>query len=165
MIKTICLVRHGRASQGDLGMSDKNRPLETLGVFETKELTKKLVYEGVKPDVIFSSTAVRAYQTALEMAQVLGFSPDKIQKENILYLGDEDTIMDVLMCLPDHINMVILVGHNPGITDFVNLFLDPPMGAMAPSTIVELQFKLKKWQQLAESRAKTSRIYPPDNLL
>jgi len=164
MMKTIYVVRHGKASEGILGLTDKDRPLELRGILETRKLSENLIYKGVKPDLIVSSSAVRAHQTALEMAQVFGFPPQNIHKENILYAGDEDTIMDVLTGLPDAIDCVILVAHNPGTTEFVNLFLHQPMGAMAPSTIVELQFKMKNWQQLPTSHTTTTRIYQPDSL-
>jgi len=163
-MKTIYLVRHGRASESVLGLSDKDRPLEPRGILETRELTKKLAYEGVKPTLIVSSTAVRAHQTALEMARVLGFPQEKIQLVNALYLAEEDTILDALTFLSDEVDSVILVAHNPGITDFAHIFLNQPLGSMATSTIVSLQFNLKHWLQLPISRPKTTRIYMPDNL-
>ncbi len=164
VMKHLFLVRHGRASQGDLGMSDKERPLETRGFTETRELTKKLVYEGVTPNAIIGSTAVRARQTAMEMAETFGFPPEKIQWENALYLGHEDNLLDILMGVSDDVDSVILVAHNPGITDLANLFLNPPMEAMPPSAIVALQFQLKHWHELPGNRAKTIRILTPNSL-
>ena len=63
-MKYLYLIRHAKASSDYLRIPDFDRPLKAIGVMQAHQMSTKLVDKGIKPDIILSSPASRALQTA-----------------------------------------------------------------------------------------------------
>lgn len=160
-VRTIYLIRHGKAGWGDMGTTDRERKLEPQGIAESKRLGQQLMNSGIRVDLMVSSDAVRAWQTAIVLAETIGYQKDKIKKESLLYLADEDRFLDELLVLPDEIKSVIFVAHNPGLTDFVNQYLEPPVHAMPPSALVGLRFRANHWNEITNCHGEVIEVLLP----
>lgn len=110
----IYLIRHGIATQRISGeiTDDSQRPLTDEGRTETKIVGLGLKRIGVKPDLIVSSSLVRARQTAEILAEVFGVTRD-VKVCDALAPGG--TASDLYKFLKDHksAEQVFLVGHEP----------------------------------------------------
>jgi phosphohistidine phosphatase len=148
MNKTLYIVRHAKSSWEDPFLSDHERPLAPKGVRKTKKIAGFLKNSISRPELFLSSTAVRARQTAGILAKELGYPEEKIKYTANLYHAGEDAIFNELYALPDDIHSVMIFGHNPGFTYFVNLFLNPTIDNLPTSGTVSVSFSTNKWNEI-----------------
>ena len=148
MNKTLYIVRHAKSSWEDPFLSDHERPLAPKGVRKTKKIAGFLKNSISRPELFLSSTAVRARQTAGILAKELGYPKEKIKYTANLYHAGEDAIFNELYALPDDIHSVMIFGHNPGFTYFVNLFLNPTIDNLPTSGTVSISFSTNKWNEI-----------------
>ncbi len=165
-MKTLFLVRHAKSSWDDLSVSDHDRKLLPVGVRRTKKVAAWLRSSGNLPDMIISSTAVRAFETAKLLADGMGFPIEKIKKEPAFYSADEEDILAYLFGLPDTINSVMLVGHNPTFTELVNLFSPPEkqIANLPTSAVAIITFQTSRWEEIPLATRKESLIVTPKML-
>ena len=95
-MKNLLLIRHGKSSWNSPGLSDHDRPLNNRGEYDAPGIGAALAQRGVVPDVIYSSTAVRAFSTAKVIAANLGFSEDSIITDSDIYLASPGTLIRVI---------------------------------------------------------------------
>lgn len=147
-MKTIYLVRHGKSSWQNPGQKDHERPLLWEGIERTKKIVTFLTAKAVRPAVIFSSHAVRALETARVIAEGLGVPPEKIRQEREIYLGTEDNLLDIVASLPEDIDNVMLVGHNPVMTGFAQMLQARLAEDLPTSSVVSITFDTDDWTRI-----------------
>jgi len=130
----LVLVRHAKSSWDDPALSDHDRPLARRGHKAVKRMRPHLEARGVRADVVLCSSARRTRQTLDGIEAGLG-GPPRIEIEDGLYGAGADQILARLARLDDAIATAVLIGHNPGIADVVDLLAgtdqDVPTGAIA----------------------------------
>ncbi len=151
MTKTLYIVRHAKSSWDDPLLADHDRPLMPKGIKKTLKTAGYIKSRIACPELLLSSTATRAKQTAQIMAEELGFPKEKILFTRNLYHAGPDTIFNELYALPDEISSVMIFGHNPGFTYFVNEYLDPSLDNLPTSGLVGITFNADKWQEIDAS--------------
>ena len=115
-MKLLTLLRHGK-SEWETGTEDDfDRPLKDRGRKDTPMMGKFLAAIGATPDLLVSSPAARARQTAELLAPAVGYASE-IRWEESIYAASAGELMSLLRHLPDEANHVLLVGHNPGFED------------------------------------------------
>ena len=120
MKRTLVLMRHAKSSWADAGLTDFERPLNDRGRQDAPMMSERLKKHGLKPDLIVASPAKRAAQTARKAAKAIGYDTDAIFWAEQLYEGMPENYEAVIAGLPDEVRCVWVVGHNPGITDYIN---------------------------------------------
>ncbi len=150
-MKTLYIVRHAKSSWDDFSVSDHDRKLLPMGVKRTKKVAAWLKKQGILPDKIISSTAVRAYETARLLAKGMGFPVGKIETTRALYGADPEEAEALLFELPDTVKSVMMVGHNPGFTDWVNEFFRNPqkIDNLPTSAVVAIRFDTDQWEDIS----------------
>jgi phosphohistidine phosphatase len=144
-MKILTLVRHAKSSWEDSKISDRERPLNKRGEHDAPMMGKRVVAAGIRPSLILSSPAVRAWATAKILAQEIGYPREFLQRENSLYLASLDNILDVLIAQDAEFNSVMIVGHNPGLTTFAN-YLSPGLTDNLPTAgVVSVGFEKDDW--------------------
>jgi phosphohistidine phosphatase len=116
MKKYLFLLRHAKSSWDDPGLADHERPLAPRGRRAAKVMAKHLERKGIAPELVLCSPATRTRQTLTRLAPGLGKNPD-VQIEPELYAASAPVLLEVLHEVPDEIESVMLIGHNPGIQD------------------------------------------------
>jgi phosphohistidine phosphatase len=111
-MKTILLLRHGKSKRGPEYDTDFERPLAKRGKRDAVRMGKFLLDQDLVPDVILSSPAERARDTAVRCAKASGCR-DVIRYERSLYGGGEEAYLSLLWALDDTLSRVLLVAHNP----------------------------------------------------
>jgi phosphohistidine phosphatase len=152
-MKTLYLVRHAKASWEEPGVSDADRPLIPKGINKTKLIVEFLLKRETSVDLIISSPAVRAYETAKIVAAGLNYPLNKIRIDRKIYDGYYDRILDIIYGTPNETNSLMIFGHNPTITNLANLFLHPGIESMPTSCIVCLSFNTDKWEEIPAQEA------------
>ena len=120
MQKTIYLVRHAKSSWEHPGLADIDRPLNNRGKKNAPEMGSRLKNQQIFPDLLISSPAKRAYNTALAMAEEIGYSKEDIVIDDDLYHGGEQSLFDIIRGQNEEYQSIMLFFHNPGITWFSN---------------------------------------------
>jgi phosphohistidine phosphatase len=114
-VRRLYLLRHAKSSWDDPGLADHDRPLAPRGRRAAKAIGRHLREQGIEPELILCSTAVRARQT-LERLGLAGaqFAPE-------LYGAGASALLAGLREVPPEVASVMLIGHNPGIQDLARL--------------------------------------------
>jgi len=146
-MKRIYLMRHGKAEDG-FDKSDFDRNLHPKGQRKTKKIAAFLLAQNIKPQLILSSAANRTMQTSEIIAQALKIPENAIIKTKPLYLASADQILDVIYAVDDHINNIMIVGHNPGISSIASYLCNSDISWMSTSTIVAVEIASEKWNDL-----------------
>lgn len=163
-MKTLYLVRHAKSSWDSPGMTDWERPLLEKGKKRTKRVIDQLIKQNIKIDLILSSPAVRALETAKILAHALCGPSWEISIGNNLYTADAEDYFDLFFDIPAGINSLMVVGHNPAITNFANLFMDSPIDYLPTSGVVSIYFKSDNWDFLQQAPYKVNFIIFPKML-
>lgn len=131
-MKTLTLVRHAKSSWKHPELRDRERPLNKRGKRDAPVMGRRIAEHGIRPSLIISSPAVRAWKTAKVIAGAIGYPLEFLQREDGLYLASLDNWLDVIAAQDNGFNSIMAFGHNPGLTDFAN-FLSPGLTYNVPT--------------------------------
>ncbi|MGH2604129.1 MAG: SixA phosphatase family protein [Dehalococcoidia bacterium] len=149
-MKTLLLLRHAKSSWNDSPRSDHDRPLNSRGKRDAPRMGRLLAEQALVPDLIVSSTARRARKTAEKVAEASGYV-GAIDAVAALYPGEPELLVRTIRSLSDEADRVLLVGHNPGLEEFLAAVIGRhehfPTAALA-----HVELEIDRWQQF-EPRA------------
>ena len=151
-MKQLFLIRHGKATH-EL-MPDIKRYLTEKGIKRTQKHAKILAEKTYKPDLIISSPALRAYQTAEILAKTIGYPSEKIEINPKLYFYPEEDLMNQIKEIPDTYNKVYLVGHNPIWTDLADQLSENGLWHLRTSGVFGVEFDTDSWKHIFQSSRK-----------
>lgn len=150
-MKTLFLIRHAKSSWDDTALPDRDRPLDDRGERNVAKMGKRLVKRNVKADLIMSSPAKRALTTAEVIAKMLDYKRKDIMVNNRLYASQVDDLLDVIQALDHKLKRVMLVGHNPELTELAH-YLSSEITHMPTCAIVEFTFYAKSWSAIGKAK-------------
>ena len=165
-MKTIYLVRHAKSDWDDPSIRDFDRPLNKRGKNNAPSMGKLLKQQGIIPELVITSTAMRAKTTAELVTAEIGIKPDKMVYEKELYLASAQEIFLLIKETPPEYNSVMIVAHNPGITELLNrLTGGNNFVANIPTCgVAELQFE-GEWNKLASGKCLLEKFLVPKEVL
>jgi phosphohistidine phosphatase len=162
-VKTLFLVRHAKSSRDDPALPDKERPLNERGVRDAPKVGERLAEQGVKPDLILSSPAVRALATAEIIARKLGYKVKDIVVDERLYATTPDDLLHVIHKIGDKPKRVMLFGHNPELTDLAHR-LSSSITDMPTCAVAEFSFDIKSWSAVGKRAPAKAALLRPKEL-
>jgi len=152
-MKRLLLCRHAKSSWKDPDLHDIDRPLNKRGKRNAPEMGRRLADRGIRPDLVIASPARRALNTAGLLARELGFRRKKITVRKEVYEATADGLIDLLRGLDDDAGLVMLVGHNPEITDLANTLGGLDIDNVPTCGIVALDFQAGSWRDVGRRTA------------
>ncbi len=160
-MKKVYIIRHAKSSWKDLNLDDFDRPLNKRGMSNAPLMGSKLKSKNIVPDMVISSSALRTKLTAEIITQKVGFSKGILFSKD-LYESSATVIYDKLSNLDDEHKIVFLFGHNTGINEFVEKYIDfydnvPTCG------VVEIEFNCFSWKDIDKENAKLVSFDYPKN--
>lgn len=162
-MKILYLLRHAKAQQQEIGGTDFDRSLSKLGYSEVLEMAEVANTLGIKAEIVIASAAVRTTQTAQFFAEDTGLNASVIQSEQRLYNGAIGQYLEVINQLPQSVNNVVLVGHNPTISDLVNYLSDTYEVDLPTAGFVKLCLLSDTWAGVGSGIASIEWVKVPDN--
>jgi phosphohistidine phosphatase len=157
IVKKLYILRHAEPDRSE-GYSDFDCPLSKHGVVDAKHLTARLKIENIPVDKVVASAAKRTAETAQLLADGLGCKDVVCTKK--LYSANLEKIAEVVRGVDGRINSLLIVGHNPGVTEFVDNFSDKLLNDwMMPCELVVL--KISDWTWHDFRSGVISAIYSP----
>ena len=154
-MKTLYIVRHAKSSWDFSAIPDYDRPLLETGIIRTNKIIKYLKNQDTNPDLIVSSHALRAKETARMIANGLSYPPGNIRIMEEIYHGDIDDVLNLITTLTGDKEKVMIVGHNPTLTSLSNIFLSEPIDWLPTSGVVCIEFITDKWENIMQAEKKT----------
>ncbi len=115
-MKHLYLLRHAKSSWDEPTLADHDRPLAPRGRRAAKLMAEHLRRKGVAPELVLCSTSRRTRQTLTRITPGLGKNSE-VEIEPELYAASAADLLKVLHEVPDEVESVMLIGHNPGIQD------------------------------------------------
>jgi len=100
-MKTLYLIRHAKSSWDNHDISDFERDLNHRGKLDAPLMAKIIRQKKIKPDLIISSPAVRAINTANIFAGILDYPVEKIEANEKLYDAGLKELTDVVRNIND----------------------------------------------------------------
>jgi len=149
-MKNLYLVRHAKAGWHDPALADFDRALTKKGHRQAEQMSWRLHKKGVRPERLVSSPAVRAFETAEIFADTLGIDRSNIMPRIEIYEGGVEALASVVRSLADDDNTVLLFGHNPSISHFVQWLTGKSAAAMETCGIARIELDCEHWQDSAE---------------
>jgi phosphohistidine phosphatase len=151
MKRTLFLVRHAKSSWGDAALPDKERPLADRGKRDAPIMGKRLAKRQVRPDLILSSPARRAFSTAEIIAKELNYRTKDIVVDDRLYATDAETLLGVIGELSGKLKCVMLFGHNPEFTELAQR-LSNGSALMTTCAVAQLTFESTSWSSIGSRK-------------
>lgn len=149
-MKTLCLLRHAKSSWDDSSLPDRDRPLDARGERDATRMGKRWARDHAKPDSIMSSPAARALATATLVAKGLDYRLEDIAVDERLYGTTASDLIRLIEALDDKLDNVMLVGHNPELTNLARHF-SSEITHMATCAFAEFKFKTSAWSHIGRS--------------
>jgi len=160
--KTVYLLRHAKADWDLAAAKDIDRNILPEGINRTKQIAQYLKENNVKIDMVISSPAARAIQTANIIIEELNLP--EIIIENRLYPCEGDGIFNTLIEQNDNINNILIVGHNPGITYFAREYMYSDIDNIPTSGAVSCKYFTKSWSEFIMVDKKLKFVISPKKL-
>jgi len=146
-MKMLYVIRHAKSSWDNPLLNDFDRPLSERGERDAPNMGKRLKEKDLVANLFLSSPAKRALKTAEKIANVLNYSIDKIKTDGNLYHAEDEEILHIVKHISDKHNVVLIFGHNPGLTDFVNNLTDAIIKNIPTCGIVACKLNIESWKQ------------------
>jgi phosphohistidine phosphatase len=117
--RTLVVLRHAKSDWPE-GVPDDERPLARRGRRDAPAAGRWLRDQVGGIDLAVCSPAVRARQT-WELAAAELDPPPRVVEDERVYAGSLDTLVSVVHGIPAAAGTAVLVGHNPGLQELVEL--------------------------------------------
>lgn len=162
-MKKLIVLRHGKSDWTEEDEDDFDRKLTKSGEKRSAEMGFFIKSKAEKPDYIFSSDAIRAKMTAEIIAENIEYDINNIGFEYKLYLASVSTILKLIGKIENSIDFIVLVGHNPGLTDLIN-YLGVRLDNLPTASACCFHFQTNDWQSIDKQNGQFQWIQFAKNL-
>lgn len=150
-MKTLFILRHGKSDwNADFG-ADHERPLAPRGRSAARAIGVFLSRLEQTPDLVISSTAVRAHDTA-RLAAAAGDWPCAIETDPQLYEGDTGLILQLVQQQDDALESLLLAGHEPTSSEMVGRLIGGGLVRMPTAALARIDFSVESWTEVRFER-------------
>lgn len=150
-MKTLILMRHAKSSWKDPYLKDHDRPLNEIGKKEIPVMSELFIKQELLPEVILSSSAARARQTVDMLAEASGFQGE-VRYLDSFYMAESQQYLDAVKALPNKLERVMIVGHNPGLEGLLQI-LSGQLKSLPTAAIAYISLPIQNWRDLGDGVA------------
>jgi len=146
-MKKLYIIRHAKSSWHFNFSKDHDRPLNSRGRLQVLKMGKYLAKNVKPPDQIITSTASRAFYTALFIADAWKIEENKILLNDSFYNADIKILLDIIRNT-NHSDVLAICGHNPVLTLLINKFHAKSISNLPTCSIMGFSFNIESWGSL-----------------
>ena len=152
------LMRHGLARAKGL-TDDFQKPLSAVGEKEVRAQMEKFRQpDGIRPDCILCSTAVRAQQTVELLSELFVGTP--VFFREALYLAPAFRVLALIHETDSLFRRIMIVGHNPGLEQLIPILTTPEIcPTLRPADCAGLQTDVPDWTRLKTGSATLAHFF------
>ncbi len=161
-MKTLLLLRHAKSSWENPSERDFARPLNARGLQDAPLMGSYLQAQDYQPDIILSSPATRARQTALLVREAAAFSAP-VRYEATIYEAQLKDLLNLISALDEAYKLALIVGHNPGLT----ILLEHLTGCcehLPTAAVAHIQLNQAHWRDIQAGGGQLLALVKPKQL-
>jgi len=159
-------MRHADARWKDAGVSDLERPLNRRGISAAEAMARRLMELELVPDLLLVSPARRTQQTAEIVARELSLPARRLLREEALYLASATDLMKVVQATGPRVAHLLIIGHNPGVSELVQLLVPQGGSAGLPAAaLCSIAFEAPHWSGIGPGCVKDVQREEPSKRL
>lgn len=162
-MKTIYFIRHAHSDWSDPSLFDEERNVSAKGAEQIERMGEHLKRQGLHPDLILTSCAIRAQNTVLGLQSILNFRK-KIHYLKELYMTSVQRVKETLVLLPENSETLFVVGHNAQLTALINEISDSTFSSIPTMGITQISFDIQKWSELSNVKGNVRAFIAPEDL-
>ena len=148
MIRTLLLARHASASTTHL-KDDFNRKLSDLGLRQSDGMGAWLLQNNVSLEGVFASTSHRTKSTTQNICTSLNIK-DGIYYDPGYYQAPLRVMVEKLCQISNTLKNVLIVAHNPGVTQLLHFLCRDQATHLDPADIVQIEFNEIGWNEITQ---------------
>jgi phosphohistidine phosphatase len=153
-MKTLIIIRHGKSSWAYPDLEDFYRPLKPRGINDAFAIGEDLVRRDIFPDLILSSPAIRAMNTAIIIARKLDFPLQRIRANESIYEASTYHLFNLISNVEDSTDTLMVFGHNPSFTSLVNQLQDEPLYNLPTCGVFAIELPIQSWTEIGKATGK-----------
>ncbi|WEX07860.1 histidine phosphatase family protein [Chelativorans sp. AA-79] len=124
-MRELLLLRHAKSSWEDPALEDFDRPLAERGERAAPRMGREIAARGWVPDRALVSSALRTRQTWRLVGAELGEAAPVADYDYSLYMASADVILKAIRTVPENVQRLLVLGHNPGLEEFARMLAGP----------------------------------------
>lgn len=159
-MKTLFLLRHAKSSWKDKTCPDHERRLNSRGRRAAGTMSSFLKQEKVSPDLILSSSAVRARDTIDIMTRSV-MRASELRFDERIYGAPVEKLIEVIAQIDKGACSALIVGHNPGLEELLHA-LTGKSETMPTGALAKITFKTSDWNNIVKGGALQWVVRPKD---
>jgi phosphohistidine phosphatase len=144
-MKTVYLIRHAKSDWNNPELTDYERPLNKRGLTDLPIMAEKLLGLNFNPQLIVSSPAQRAMNTAELISK-----EKSILFDSSIYEASLEDLIHLINLLPEKHNEIAIVGHNPSMTYLSNYLTGNTISNMPTCSVIKIEMEIDDWNQIVE---------------
>ena len=160
-MKSLFLLRHARATRSPKG--DHERPLDERGRDEAQRVGCFLSQVGPPPELILTSSSLRARTTA-ELAAAAGGWSCPLRPSDALYQSSPESMLSEIATQDDRLDSLLIVGHEPTCSDLACRLIGGGRLEFPAATLARIDFDGSRWRDLASGKGSLAWLVTPDQL-
>ena len=166
--RELLIFRHGKAVS-ETAADDFTRSITDKGKRGCQRMGVWLWQKNIRPDYILCSPAERAHVSAQKLCKAMGMDAASIVTDRRLYNANLKSLLTVLAECPRNRQRIMLVGHNPGLTDLLLYLLGgqapvPDDGRLLPTATLARLVMPDSWKKLEFGSVQLKSLTRPDDL-
>jgi len=164
-VKRIYFIRHAKSSWEDIRLTDFERPINDRGRNDIIKMGSWFKQRLVDLDAVFSSPANRAIYTARAICKEIEYEVHNIIINNNIFEATKDDLIQIIKGLDNHLNNIIIFGHNPALTDVINyLEVNLSLKNLPTLGVCGMDLNIKKWDDIDFNTGKSILFMTPKML-
>ena len=144
-MKTILILRHAKSDWDANYVGDHERPLSTRGQKFSSRMGRYIANVGPLPDLIICSTALRTRETLERVMHAGDFPPVDVRFDPILYMATYDQMMSCIAAVPDEMDTVMMVGHEPTTSLFAGQLIGSASIRFPTAALARIDLNVEHW--------------------
>ena len=154
MPKYLTIIRHAKSSWENPELDDLVRPLNERGRQSIKIIGNYLREHKIKPDLVITSPATRALQTAIGISEILNYPKESLNIKQDIYFGTSSAILSVLENMDDIFKDVFLFGHEPLLSSLIEILTGKNIDKFPTCAVCRISLDITKWKNLKLKNSK-----------
>lgn len=165
MSKYLTILRHAKSSWENPALDDLVRPLNNRGVESINIVGNYLKEKHIKPDLVITSPATRALQTAIGIGNYLNYSADNLLIKQTIYFGSHTNIVSIIKEIDEKVNDVFLFGHEPILSSLIYTLTNEKLDKFPTCAVYRIKFDIQNWKNIPLKKGKCEFYVKPKLLL
>jgi phosphohistidine phosphatase len=158
-MKRLMILRHGKSDWNAGASSDHARPLSRRGTGAAMTMGKLLTRLGEAPDLIVTSSAVRARETALLAADAGEWECETVEVDDLYGTSAADALR-VASGTSDDVERLMLVGHQPTWGYLVRALTGAAV-EMKTATVAAVDMQMGSWRHAPQAAGSLAYLLQP----